>query len=199
MFVIIVALCPARPSVSLGFVWVFLSSGIPTNWTLSWRGGGQSEVFCLEGCPHFRVNYACTMNVCYRVFLIYNGTPLLWTPWEPGGVSYIERCPHFRGKLYIQKKKKILHIWDTAKQRGVPLLVLVWMIIFNSSFMFSFSVSSFSSQFQSSPVCLLLSPHSSLQTQDGEQPQALAQVLLNSLAVSLTSWACHHDLVLQRP
>ena len=40
VFVIIMALYPARPNVSLGFVWVFLSSGIPTNWTLSWGGGG---------------------------------------------------------------------------------------------------------------------------------------------------------------
>ena len=29
---------------------------------------------------------------------MYSGTPLLWTPWRPGGVSCIERCPHFRGE-----------------------------------------------------------------------------------------------------
>ena len=48
---------------------------------------------------------------------IYSGTPLLWTPWGPGEVSCIERCPHFRGKFTLGK-----HIWDTAKcpyYRGV--------------------------------------------------------------------------------
>ena len=30
---------------------------------------------------------------------VYSGAPLLWTPWGPGEVSCIERCPHFRGKF----------------------------------------------------------------------------------------------------
>ena len=38
------------------------------------------------------------------------GTPLLWTPWGPGEVSRIERCPHFWGKFILKK-----HTWDTAK------------------------------------------------------------------------------------
>ena len=31
----------------------------------------------------------------------YSGTPLLWTPWGPGKVSCVERCPHFRSKFTI--------------------------------------------------------------------------------------------------
>ena len=30
---------------------------------------------------------------------VYSGAPLLWTPWGPGEVSCIERCPHFRCKF----------------------------------------------------------------------------------------------------
>ena len=41
---------------------------------------------------------------------VYSGAPLLWTLWGPGKVSYIERCPHFRGKFLLGK-----HIWVTAK------------------------------------------------------------------------------------
>ena len=41
---------------------------------------------------------------------VYSGTPLLWTPWGPGEVSCIERCPHFQGKFISRK-----HIWDIAK------------------------------------------------------------------------------------
>ena len=33
----------------------------------------------------------------------YSGTPLLWTPWGPGKVSCIERCPYFRGKFLLRK------------------------------------------------------------------------------------------------
>ena len=40
----------------------------------------------------------------------YSGTPLLWTPWGPGEVSCIERCPHFRGRFILRK-----HVWDIAK------------------------------------------------------------------------------------
>ena len=29
----------------------------------------------------------------------YSGAPLLWTPWGPGEVSCMKRCPHFRGKF----------------------------------------------------------------------------------------------------
>ena len=31
----------------------------------------------------------------------FSGTPLLWTPWGPGEVSCIERCPHFRGIRFL--------------------------------------------------------------------------------------------------
>ena len=41
---------------------------------------------------------------------VYSGTSLMWTPWGPGEVSCIERCPHFRGKFMLRK-----HIWGTAK------------------------------------------------------------------------------------
>ena len=38
---------------------------------------------------------------------VYSGTPLLWTPWGPGEVSCIERCPHFRiNKFYT------VNLWD---------------------------------------------------------------------------------------
>ena len=30
------------------------------------------------------------------IYGLYSGTPLLWTPWGPGEVSCIERCPRFR-------------------------------------------------------------------------------------------------------
>ena len=49
---------------------------------------------------------------------VYSGTtPLVWTPWGPGEMSSIERCPHFRVKCTLRK-----HIWDIAKSpyyRGV--------------------------------------------------------------------------------
>ena len=38
---------------------------------------------------------------------VYIGIPLLWTPWGPGKVSCVERCPHFRGK--------VTRSWDIAK------------------------------------------------------------------------------------
>ena len=34
----------------------------------------------------------------------------MWTPWGPGEVSCIERCPHFRGKFTLRK-----HNWDIVK------------------------------------------------------------------------------------
>ena len=36
--------------------------------------------------------------LCYTV-----EPPLLRTPWGPGEVSCIERCPHFRGKFILRK------------------------------------------------------------------------------------------------
>ena len=42
--------------------------------------------------------------------LVYSGAPLLWTPWGPGEVPCIDRCPHFRGKFVPRK-----HVWDTGK------------------------------------------------------------------------------------
>ena len=47
---------------------------------------------------------------CRIQVLWYSGTPLMWTPWGPGEVSCIERCPLFRGKFTLRK-----HIWDVAK------------------------------------------------------------------------------------
>ena len=41
---------------------------------------------------------------------VYSGTSLLWTPWGPGGMSCIERCPHFRDKCTLRKR-----IWDIAE------------------------------------------------------------------------------------
>ena len=32
-----------------------------------------------------------------------SGASLLWTPWGPGEVSHIERCPRFRGKFTSRK------------------------------------------------------------------------------------------------
>ena len=69
--------------------------------------------------------FLCREHVCMPH---YSGTPLMWTPWGPGEVSCIEKCPHFRGKF--------IHIWDTAKystevslfqgcpSRGVPLYLM---------------------------------------------------------------------------
>ena len=53
----------------------------------------------------------CTLYL----YTIYSGTPLLcghsvWTPWGPGKVSCIERCPHFSGKFLLRKDT-----WDIAK------------------------------------------------------------------------------------
>ena len=39
---------------------------------------------------------------------VYSGITLLRAPWEPGEVSCIERCPHFRGK-FTQKKHSLGH------------------------------------------------------------------------------------------
>ena len=38
-------------------------------------------------------------------------TPLLWTPWGRSKVSFIERCPHFRGKFILRQH----NIWDIVK------------------------------------------------------------------------------------
>ena len=40
----------------------------------------------------------------------YSGPPLIWTPWAPGKVSCIERCPYFRGKVTLR-----MRIGDIAK------------------------------------------------------------------------------------
>ena len=49
---------------------------------------------------------SCTLGPLYCGHLgdlvkcpVYSGTPLLWTPWGPGKVSCMERCPHFRSKF----------------------------------------------------------------------------------------------------
>ena len=38
------------------------------------------------------------VNLCE--YCVYSETPLLWTPWGPGEVSCIKRCPYFRVNLY---------------------------------------------------------------------------------------------------
>ena len=53
--------------------------------------------------------YKYSMNKKTHI-LVYSGTPLLRTPWGPGEVSCIERCPHLCGKFILRK-----HIWDIAK------------------------------------------------------------------------------------
>ena len=62
----------------------------------------------------YSISLSLNLSICRSIYLsIYlstDGTPLLWTPWEPGGVSCIERCPHFRGKFILRK-----HIWDTTR------------------------------------------------------------------------------------
>ena len=56
-----------------------------------------------------------------------SGTSLLWTPWGPGKVPCIEKCPHFRAKLYLgcQNKECILNIevslFHECPLRGIPL------------------------------------------------------------------------------
>ena len=54
---------------------------------------------------------------------VYSGTPLLWTPWGPGEVSCIERCPHFRGKLGHSKVSLLAEVFlfQGCPLRGVPL------------------------------------------------------------------------------
>ena len=57
------------------------------------------------------------------VLQVYSGAPLLWTPWEPGRVSCIERCPHFQEPLYHG------HLGDLVKcpvYSGAPLLWAPW-------------------------------------------------------------------------
>ena len=53
---------------------------------------------------------AITLLQQLRAMTKYSGAPLLWTPWGPGEVSRIERCPHFRGTFVLRK-----HIWDITK------------------------------------------------------------------------------------
>ena len=55
----------------------------------------------------------------------------MWTPWGPGGVYCIERCPHFSGSyiglLYIKKASVLSSnteasvIFQGRPLRGVPL------------------------------------------------------------------------------
>ena len=69
-------------------------------------------------------------------FPVYTGTPLLWTPWEPGEVSYIhwnlsivdtlgtwgsvlytEGCPHFRNPSIVDTLQ--LGTWYSVLYREV--------------------------------------------------------------------------------
>ena len=50
-------------------------------------------------CGHLEDLVKCSV---WRGVLI-SGNLLLWTPWGPGEVSYIERCPHFRGNYTLKK------------------------------------------------------------------------------------------------
>ena len=51
----------------------------------------------------------------------YSETPPRWTPWGPGEVSCIERCPHFRG-IFTLRKHCWLSILNTKVSfQGCPL------------------------------------------------------------------------------
>ena len=61
---------------------------------------------------------------------VYSGTPLLWTPWGPGEVSCIERCPHFRGINLLQESvfgtqisvlSTEMSLFQGRPLKGVPL------------------------------------------------------------------------------
>ena len=55
---------------------------------------------------------------------VYSGTPLLWTLWEPGEVSFIERCLHFGGNLYqesiFEAQQNVLNT-EVSLFQGCPL------------------------------------------------------------------------------
>ena len=62
---------------------------------------------------------------------VYSGPPVLWMPWGPGNVSFIEGCPHFRSRFILRT-----HISDIVSViqrcpyfrsillRGVPTVML---------------------------------------------------------------------------
>ena len=59
-----------------------------------------------------------------------SGAPLLRTPWGPGEVSCIERCPHFRGKFllrkhYLRHRKVPLINTEVSIFQGCPLIKLI--------------------------------------------------------------------------
>ena len=80
-----------------------------------------------RGVPYFRGSYKRVSTVVQLLGVmiplycghlgdlvkcpVYSGTPLLWTPWGPGEVSCIEKCPHFRGNNILRK----YIIWNIAK------------------------------------------------------------------------------------
>ena len=49
---------------------------------------------------------------------VYSVTPLLWTPWGPGEVSCIERCPHFGGESALNTE---VSLFQGCSLKGVPL------------------------------------------------------------------------------
>ena len=57
----------------------------------------------------------------------------MWTPWGPGEVSCIERCPHFKGKCtfmkaYLGHNKVSLINTEVSSFRGCPIRgVLLYM------------------------------------------------------------------------
>ena len=53
---------------------------------------------------------------------VYSGTLLLWTPWGPGEVSYIEQSTHFMGKFMLSifgTQRSALIIQRCSYFRGV--------------------------------------------------------------------------------
>ena len=49
-------------------------------------------------------NMSCNCNFfCTEKYTQYSETPPMWTLGTPGIVFCIKRCPHFRGKISIEK------------------------------------------------------------------------------------------------
>ena len=84
--------------------------------TLLWAPWGPGEVSCIQrnhsivGTSGTWRSVLYTAKPLYCGHLgdlvecpVYSGITLLRAPWEPGEVSCIERCPHFRGKFTLKK------------------------------------------------------------------------------------------------
>ena len=79
---------------------------------------------------------------------VYSGTPLLWTPWEPGKVSCKERCPYFRDVLEeyciiipgIRREYPVVLFWDlTVVFISVGGTVVVFFLDYRQLFAVIFS------------------------------------------------------------